>query len=121
LDFDFAAPGRPVYDLACFARMCVPIDDAENRARFGWHEGDDLPARLRLVADTYGLGSEERTDVVRALDNSIAQGGEFVQRRVNAGDPNFTAMWAEIGGMARFDRRRAWWQASRSQFAAAMT
>jgi hypothetical protein len=40
---------------------------------------------------------------------------------VNAGDPNFTAMWAEIGGMARFDRRRAWWQASRSQFAAAMT
>ena len=42
LDFDFAAPGRPVYDLACFARMCVPIDDDENRARFGWH-GDDLP------------------------------------------------------------------------------
>ncbi len=27
LDFDFAAPGRPVYDLAQMARMCVPIDD----------------------------------------------------------------------------------------------
>ena len=27
LDFDFAAPGRPAYDLSQFARMCVPIDD----------------------------------------------------------------------------------------------
>lgn len=121
LDFDFPAPGRPVYDLACFARMCVPIDDDENRARFWWNDDDDLPARLRLVADTYGLGREERAEVVRALDNAIAHGGEFVQRRVDAGDPNFTAMWAEMGGMARFDRRRAWWQASRPHFAAAMT
>jgi Phosphotransferase enzyme family len=27
LDFDFVAPGRPAYDLAQFARMCVPIDE----------------------------------------------------------------------------------------------
>ena len=27
LDFDFAAPGRPAYDLAQMARMCVPVDD----------------------------------------------------------------------------------------------
>src|SRR5262249_5937475 len=31
LDFDFAAPGRPGHDLACFARMCVPIDDDVSR------------------------------------------------------------------------------------------
>ena len=36
LDFDFAAPGRPVYDLAQFARMCVPIDDDLSAARLGW-------------------------------------------------------------------------------------
>ncbi len=120
LDFDFAAPGRPEYDLACFARMCVPIDDDENRIRFGW-QGGDLPARLRLVADVYGLDREERAAVMDALDGSIARGGEFVRRRVEAGDPNFTAMWADIGGMARFDRRRAWWGASRQQFAAAMS
>ena len=53
LDFDFAAPGRPVFDLACFARMCVPIDD-DSRTRFGWTAAD-LPKRLRLVADAYGL------------------------------------------------------------------
>jgi thiamine kinase-like enzyme len=27
LDFDFAAPGRPTFDSAAFARMCVPVDD----------------------------------------------------------------------------------------------
>ena len=37
VDFDFCAPGRPVYDLAQFARMSVPIDDDERRgaARLG--------------------------------------------------------------------------------------
>ena len=36
LDFEFAAPGRPVYDLAQLARLCVPIDDEFDQARLGW-------------------------------------------------------------------------------------
>jgi aminoglycoside phosphotransferase (APT) family kinase protein len=114
LDFDFAAPGRPVYDLACFARMCVPIDD-ESRVRFGWR-GADLPGRLRLVADEYGLVAVERVELVEALHESIGRGGEFVRRRVEAGDMNFVEMWNSAGGMERFDRRRAWWAAVRPQF-----
>jgi hypothetical protein len=31
LDFEFAAPGRPIYDLAQLARLCVPIDDTLTR------------------------------------------------------------------------------------------
>src|SRR5688572_27269242 len=54
LDFDFAAPGRPIYDLANMARMCVPIDNDFDAARLGWAPAD-RPRRLRLVADTYGL------------------------------------------------------------------
>ena len=46
LDFDFAAPGRREFDVAAFARMCVPIDDDINAARLGW-ESNDRPARLR--------------------------------------------------------------------------
>ncbi len=52
LDFDFAAPGRRVFDLACFARMCVPVDDDISASRLGWSEAD-LPARLRLVAERF--------------------------------------------------------------------
>ena len=54
LDLDFAAPGRPLYDLAQLARTCAPVDDPLSAA------------------------------------------------------PEFVAMWQEMGGMARFDRRRAW-------------
>lgn len=118
LDFDFAAPGRPVYDLACFARMCVPIDD-DSRVRFGW-EPANLAAQLRLVADEYGLVAEERGELVAALDGSIARGGEFLLRRVEEGDENFIEMWNSMGGMKRFDVRRAWWAGTRPQFDAAM-
>ena len=113
LDFDFAAPGRPAYDLAQFARMCVPIDD-ESRVRFGWRPAD-LEARLRLVADAYGL-DPGRDELFAALADGIARGGEFVRRRVEAGDVNFIAMWESMGGMARFDRRREWFATHADRF-----
>lgn len=119
LDFDFAAPGRPMFDLATFARMCVPIDDP-TRTRLGWTLDADLPARLRLVADAYGCTADQRVELLACLDDSIERGGQFVLRRVEAGDPNFIAMWEGAGGMARFDRRRAWWEAERPAFAGAL-
>ncbi len=115
LDFDFAAPGRPVYDLAQMARMCVPVDDDVNAARLGW-EPADRPARLRSVADAYGLNHAQRQELLEILADSIARGGEFLQRRIEAGDPNFLKMWNEMGGMRRFDRRRHWWTEHQTRF-----
>lgn len=108
IDFDFAAPGRRVFDLASFARMCVPIDDEINSAKLGWAPSD-RPDRLRLVADTYGLDAEARRQLVELLADSMARGGEFVRRRVEAGEPAFIEMWDNMGGAERFDRRRRWW------------
>jgi hypothetical protein len=119
LDFDFAAPGRAVYDLVQFARMCVPVDDPVSAAGVGWLPAD-LPARLGLVADTYGLDAVDRAEFLRVLDVSIKRGGEFVRRRVEAGDANFIAMWNEMGGMERFDRRRRWWAGQRDQYEQAL-
>lgn len=120
VDFDFAAPGRPVYDLAQFARMCVPIDDDVNAARNGW-EPAGRPARLRLVADVYGLDAPGRQSLLKILGASIARGGEFVRRRVDAGDPNFLKMWNDMGGNERFDRRRRWWEEHEDEFVSAVT
>ena len=119
LDFDFAAPGRPVYDLAQMARMCVPIDDDLSAARLGW-DVPDRPARLRLVADVYGLGREERVELLGIVAQSMERGGEFVRRRVERGDPNFIRMLAEMGGMERFERRRRWWRVQERTFTAAL-
>jgi aminoglycoside phosphotransferase (APT) family kinase protein len=119
LDFDFVAAGRPAGDLAAFARMCVPIDDEVNAAKLGWVE-PDRPARLRLVADAYGLDDAGRDEMVDCLEATIAQGGAFVRRRVEAGDVNFIKMWDEMGGAERFARRQRWWDQHRQEFVAAL-
>jgi Phosphotransferase enzyme family len=119
LDFDFAAPGRPVYDLVQFARLCVPVDDEISAGRLGWPPADK-PARLRLVADAYGLDATGRRQLMQIMADSIARGGQFVRRRVEAGDPNFIAMWEAMGGIERFDRRRRWWSARFQDFDTAL-
>ncbi len=119
LDFDFAAPGRPVHDLAQFARMCVPVDDDLSAARLGWLEPRRAD-RLGLIADTYGLGSRQRQQLMGCLDRSMHQGGEFVRRRAAAGDENFIRALEAMGGMQRYDRRREWWELSRTLFVDAL-
>ena len=119
LDFDFAAPGQPTFDLAAFARMCVPVDDDISAEKLGWQPAD-RPGRLRAVCDAYGLDADCRARVLRSLSESIARGGEFVRRRAAAGEQGFVTMWADIGGMERFDRRRRWWADERRRFQRAL-
>lgn len=119
LDFDFVAPGRREFDLAAFARMCVPIDDDTSAARLGWSPAD-RPARLRLVCDEYGLDDDGRRALLDRLSESIARGGEFVRRRVDAGEAPFIEMWEAMGGQERFDRRRRWWDERFADFEEAL-
>ncbi len=119
LDFDFAAPGRPAYDVAALARMCVPIDDDRNAERLGWAPAD-RPARTRRVADAYGLDAAGRAEMFASVADTIARGGEFVRRHVEAGEPGFIRMWNEMGGAERFDRRRRWWAECETDFRRAL-
>jgi hypothetical protein len=119
LDFDFCAPGRPVYDLAQFARMCVPVDDDESAALLGW-ERPDRPTRLRLVCDSYGLDRSGRDELLEILDDAVAHSGEFVKRHADLGEPGFVLMWEWMGGQERWDRRKRWWAADRPAFTRAL-
>jgi hypothetical protein len=119
LDFEFAAPGRPVYDLAHLARLCVPIDDEFDQARLGWRPAGG-PARLRLVADAYGLDRDGRAELLAAMNDAIDRVEAAVRCRVDADDPNFVEMWNRTGGSERYDRRRRWWTNHHNQFASAL-
>ena len=120
IDFEFAAPGRAVYDIAQLARLCVPIDDDFDQARLGWRPGD-RPARLRLVADSYGLDRLGRAELLTAMDDAIAVIETAVRRRVDAGDSNTIAGLNRTGGIEKYDRRRRWWADHHDQFAAALS
>lgn len=119
LDLDFAAPGRRIYDVAAFARMCVPVDGPAGAALSGRAHLDPFN-RLRVVADAYGLDHDQRRDLVDVLGDQIGRGGEFVRRRVEAGEQAFIDMWNSMGGAARFDRRQAWFAANRDAALAAL-
>lgn len=120
IDFEFAAPGRPVYDLAQMARLCVPIDDDFDQARLGFKVAD-RPARLRLIADSYGLDHDGRAELLTALDDAIDLIETVVRHNVEAGDPNSIALWNRSGGSDKFDRRRRWWTTHRDRFVAALS
>ena len=101
---DVRAGGRP-------ARRRPP------RLAAGRHRAGAGPAGGRRVRARGGWTA--RSSSTRSTD-SIARGGEFVRRRVEAGEAAFVAMWESMGGMARFDRRREWWAGASEGFAAAL-
>jgi hypothetical protein len=55
IDFEFAAPGRRLWDLAYAAWWLVPLHRPEFMDRIGWPPVDP-PRRLGLLVDAYGLG-----------------------------------------------------------------
>jgi hypothetical protein len=119
LDFDFAAPGRPEYDLAQFARMCIPVEPQVDAEKLGW-EPSDQPRRLRIVADAYGLDGAGRERLLSAMPDAVERSISFVMHRVEAGDPNFALMLEFLGGTERYDRRRQHWADHAADFAAAL-
>ena len=119
IDFEYAAPGRAVYDLAHLVRLCVPIEDEVDQARLGWQPANRA-ARVRLVADAYGLDQLGRTELLGAINDAIDRLEAAVRARVNAGDPEVVAMWNRTGGSERYDRRRRWWTDHQGEFANAL-
>jgi len=119
IDFDFAAPGRPLYDLAHLVRHCVPIADDGTTALLGWRPAD-RPARMRVAADAYGLDAGGRAELLDVVDVAMARSRDLWWGRVQRGDPMFALLWEITGGHARFDERDAWWAEHRAAFAAAL-
>jgi hypothetical protein len=99
--------------------MNVPIDADADAALLGHTPPFEPFRRLRIVADAYGLPPDRR-DLLDAVADRVARGGQFLQRRLDEGNEAFIKMVADTGGMAKFDRRRAWFAAHRQRFADAL-
>ncbi|MFE9243755.1 phosphotransferase [Nocardiopsis sp. NPDC006938] len=124
IDFDLAAPGRPVWDVAALAFYLGPALPPEALARTEF-AGADVAHRLRLVADGYGLCDTER----RALPETLVRYHEvshvFVRDMVDQGNRAFVDAVERAGGWQVWDhareRRGAWLRGQRTAFLAALT
>ncbi|MGW2572399.1 phosphotransferase [Streptomyces sp. NPDC001537] len=119
IDFDLAAPGRAVWDVAMTARYWVPLLDATSAAVF-YPAGLDAPRRLRILADGYGLSLKERAELPGVMEEATASCRAFVAGRVADGDPVYTQALSEHGGWERWDRIQEWLGAHRETFTAAL-
>lgn len=119
IDFDLAAPGRPLWDIAMAARYWVPMLDPGSAAAFH-PSGLDAPARLRILADGYGLSAGDRAELPGVIEQATEVCRAFVARRVADGDPVYLRALAERGGWARWDRVRTWLVDHREAFTAAL-
>ncbi|HYH28917.1 MAG TPA: phosphotransferase [Pseudonocardia sp.] len=86
VDWDAAGPGSRLWDLAYAVHAFVPLsaDPALRRA--------DAAARVRLVADAYGLDEEQR----RRLAPMLARRSRAMYDLLAAGHANGTQPWARL-------------------------
>ncbi|MFD9566044.1 phosphotransferase [Streptomyces sp. NPDC059994] len=119
IDFDLAAPGRPLWDVAMTARYWVPLVDPASAAAF-YPSGLDAPGRLRILADSYGLSPRDRAELVGVIEQATEVCRAFVARRVADGDPVYLQALAERGGWERWDRMQTWLAERREMFTATL-
>lgn len=118
LDFDFAAPGRLVWDVASTVRLWVPYRAPELR-----DEGRrllDIDTRLRTFVDAYGLLEPDRRALGGVLVERRRVGSSFVRGRAEAGHPGFQE-WVSAAGQRRSEQERLWLDAQRERVADLLT
>jgi len=118
IDFDFAAPGRPLWDLAWAAWYWVPMVPPRV-AEVEGQGGLDPVRRLRLLADAYGIGEADRCALLDLFPQLVETTRGFIAGRVAAGDPVFTRVVAERDPR-RWELCLAWLAENRDRFRGAL-
>lgn len=118
IDFDFAAPGRPLWDLAFCAWYWVPMVPGEIRQVEGM-DGLDPVSRLRVLADAYGLDGADRRSLLELFPEVTETCRRFVNGRVAAGDPVFTEVDA-ARDPRRWNKIHKWLAEHREDFLTAL-
>ena len=123
IDFDLAAPGRPVWDLAALAFYTGPTLPPEVLAESEF-AGADVMHRLRLLADGYGMSEADRLALPEAIEQYNEVSRAFVKDMFDRGNPLFVRDVERLGGWGawerRKDRRSAWLRQQRPAFRAAL-
>jgi hypothetical protein len=116
IDFDLAAPGAPVWDVAATARLWAPLRSPADTTDVRRHR--EL-ARLRVLVDAYGLDEQGRADLLEAVLASHAWMCDVVASGARAGVPGFVSYWTPAAA-ARNARARRWLLEHAAEFAAAL-
>jgi hypothetical protein len=94
IDWDVAAPGTRLWDLAYAIHGFVPLTANP------MHQRDDAAHRLRLIADTYELGEQQRRDILPLLARRTHSMYAFLAEQAAQGAQPWSRLWQEGHGDA---------------------
>jgi Phosphotransferase enzyme family len=104
IDFDLAKPTTRLYDIANALWYWAPLRDPRDRAPA--FRNLDIPRRIALFADTYGMTAEQRAELAPFAVDLAHRYHE--DSRVSAElDPVFRKLW-EDGAKDELPRAEAW-------------
>ena len=85
IDWDFAAPGRRVWDVAVAARSLVPIADDHSRLALGCPSAMSASTRLRTFCEAYGI--IDGRELVFVLGDVLSLRYERLRTKAETGTP----------------------------------
>ncbi len=104
IDFDLAKPTTRLYDIANALWYWAPLRDPRDRAPAFAHA--DIPHRVAVFADAYGMTARQRTELV-PLAVDMARRYHEDSRMSAELDPVFRRIW-EDGAKDELPRAEAW-------------
>jgi Ser/Thr protein kinase RdoA (MazF antagonist) len=110
IDWDFAGPEDPLWDLAHAAWQFAPLMPDDACRERGWRDGPpDRGRRLTALLDGYGASAADRAEVLRLVPRRVAATLHGIERGAAAGDPAASRLVA--GGVTAELRRTLDWLA----------
>ncbi|NUR91634.1 MAG: phosphotransferase [Nonomuraea sp.] len=110
IDWDTAAPGSRLWDVAYALHGFVPLS-----AHPDWQQRD-MAARVRVFADAYGLGEGDRRELLPLLARRTRSMHDFLREQAARGAQPWAGLWARGHGEVWRDdaeyieRRAAQWE-----------
>lgn len=102
IDWDLAAPGSRVWDIAFAIWHFVPLYGEDDPC----HPDRDLGLRTRLFCDVYGLEDTDRRRLIEVIHERQMMTYYTFQREASAGEPSYVRLWeagAGEGILRQFD------------------
>ena len=118
IDFEVAAPGRPLWDLAIATQEWVPLHAPG--ARISTPDSLDAVRRIGLLARAYGLAPERAEELLDVVAEERACATANVRARAAGGDPVWVAHIADTDFDARMTADDRWLSETRPALSASI-
>ena len=111
IDFDLARPANRLREVCNMLQWWAPLMPQEDR--YECVREIDVFARAALMVQVYGLGSDDRVQIVQALQNSSQRAWYAMRRRAEQRGGPWGRLWDQ--GMGERIVRRQQWLAENAQ------